>query len=391
MGEIKKSWQEINAKLAAGKAIVLTGEEVAKMSKEASPKEIAKKVDVVTTATFGAMCSSGFFINFGHSDPPIRMEEISLDGVPACAGLAAVDAYMGATEVHRENPRFGGAHVLERLISGQEVHLIASGKGTDCYPRREIDTWIHRDRVNEIIVTNPRNAYQNYPAATNSTKKALYTYMGTLLPNKLNVNYSTSGCLSPLLNDPYLRTIGIGSPVFFAGAHGHVAWQGTQFTTAKARSERGIPESNAATLMLMGDARQMDRRWLRAAYFHNYGVSLYVGVGIAIPVLDEDMAFRLSIRDEEIHTSLCDYGLDGHPSIGRVNYRDLRSGTIEIDGKKVRTAPLSSLYKAREIAAELKNRVLGGTFILNAPIRSFGEAGPVKSLFEYTREPRAEK
>ena len=64
-----KTYAEINEKIKKGTAVVLTAEEVSELSKTLSPKEIAEKVDVVTTATFGAMCSSGAFLNFGHSNP----------------------------------------------------------------------------------------------------------------------------------------------------------------------------------------------------------------------------------------------------------------------------------------------------------------------------------
>jgi len=102
--KIKKTVAEINEKIKKGEAVVLTAEEVSKMAETASPEEIAKKVDVVTTATFGAMCSSGAFINFGHADPPIRMEEITLNNVPVYGGLAAVDTYVGATAESKTDP-----------------------------------------------------------------------------------------------------------------------------------------------------------------------------------------------------------------------------------------------------------------------------------------------
>ena len=76
-----KTYAEINDKIKKGTAVVLTAEEVSELAKTLSPKEIAEKVDVVTTATFGAMCSSGAFLNFGHTTPPIRMEKIELNGV----------------------------------------------------------------------------------------------------------------------------------------------------------------------------------------------------------------------------------------------------------------------------------------------------------------------
>ncbi len=380
MGEIKKSWDEINRKIAQGSAVVITAEEAAAMSKESSPADIAKKVDVVTTGTFGAMCSSGVFINFGHPEPPIRMEKLTLDGVPVFGGIAAVDAYIGATETHPDIPDFGGAHLIEKLISGGSLFLKAQGKGTDCYPRKEIETFIHKDAVNEMIMCNPRNAYQNYPAAVNSTHKTLYTYMGTLLPSCLNINYSTSGCLSPLLNDPFFRTIGTGTPVFFGGAVGSVGWNGTQFNTEKPRNPAGIPLSNAGTLMLIGNAKEMSPEWVRAAYYYKYGTTLYIGIGFAIPVLDEDMAKHVSVRNDQIETTVCDYGLPGHPGISTANYEELMSGTFALNGRNVKTAPLSSYRKARILAEELKQRVISGAFPLSPPVCPLPEHSTVKGL-----------
>ena len=84
---------------------------------------------MVTTGTFGAMCSSGAFINFGHSDPPIRMTNIMMNGVEAYGGLAAVDTYIGAT-AKAEGRGYGGAHVIEDLIAGKKIHLHAWGPGS---------------------------------------------------------------------------------------------------------------------------------------------------------------------------------------------------------------------------------------------------------------------
>lgn len=377
---MSKSYEEINGRIARGEAVILTAEEVARMALELSPAEIARKVDVVTTATFGAMCSSGCFINFGHPDPGLRMESIRLDGVPVFGGVAAVDGYIGATEVSPDDHAHGGAHVIESLIRGESLLLEASGKGTDCYPRREIRTWIDKDSVNEITMVNPRNAYQNYPAATNSGDATMYTYMGTLLPRHGNVTYSTSGELSPLLNDPDLRTIGVGTRVFLGGAQGFVTWRGTQFNTEKPRNEAGIPTSNARTLMLTADAKEMDPRFVRAAYYERYGVSLFLGIGIPIPMLDEDMARRVSVSNAQITTTVCDYGTAGHPGIAKVNYAQLRSGSIELAGRKVRTAPLSSLAKAREIATLLADLLRSGSFPLAAPVQALPTRSPVAGL-----------
>lgn len=204
--------------------------------------------------------------------------------------------------------------------------------------------------------------------------------MGSLLPRRGNVNYSTSGELSPLLNDPYLRTIGVGTRVFLAGAQGFVSWRGTQYSTTKPRNERGVPESNAATLMLTGDLKEMSAEFLRAAYFEKYGVTLYLGIGIPIPVLDEDMAAAVSIRNRDIPVLVCDYGAEGHPAIARASYEELRSGQVELDGRKVRTAPLSSLMKARRIAWLLKDQVASGAFPIAAPVQALPATSSVSGL-----------
>ncbi len=379
---IKKTYEEINEKIKSGKAVVLTAEEISAMAKEMSPAEIVEKVDVVTTATFGAMCSSGAIINFGHADPPIRMEKIRLNGVPVYEGLAAVDTYVGATACDPENPKYGGAHVIQDLIEGKEVDLEAWGKGTDCYPRKYIKTKISKDTVNEMTLFNPRNAYQNYNVAVNTTDSIKYTYMGSLLPNLKNATYSTSGELSPLLNDPELRTIGLGTRIFLGGTEGYVVWPGTQYNTSKPKNEYGVPASNAATLAVIGDLKNMSSEFLQAAYYEKYGVSLFVGIGIPIPVLDEDIAKRVSIRNDQIETTVLDYGTVGQPALGRVTYEELRSGSIKVNGKKIRTAPVASLAKARKIANLLKEKIQNGEFEVSKPVMQFPKNTSLKGLKE---------
>lgn len=376
---MKKSYEEINEKIRNGKAVVLTAEEVSELARTLSPKEIVRRVDVVTTGTFGAMCSSGAFLNFGHAEPPIRMERIELNGVPVSGGLAAVDTYVGATDCNPARPNYGGAHVIEELVAGHSVELEAWGKGTDDYPRRHIRSRITLADINEAILYNPRNCYQNYNAATNSSNRMLHTYMGTLLPKLRNVSYSTAGELSPLLNDPTCRTIGMGTSIFLCGARGYVSWNGTQFNTSKPVNDHGIPIGGARTIAAIGEMREMTTDYLRAAYYEKYGVSLFVGVGVPIPILDEDLAHDVSIRNEQITTNVLDFG-DGERPIDQTNYAALRSGTIEVCGHKVRTAPVASLAKAREIAEKLKGWIERGEFLLTEPVRPMPAHTQIKGL-----------
>jgi uncharacterized protein (DUF39 family) len=377
-----KTYEEINQKLKSGKAVILTAEEVSKMALELSPEEIVEKVDVVTTATFGAMCSSGAIINFGHANPPIRMEKIRLNGVPCYEGLAAVDSYIGATACNPDKPEYGGAHVIQDLLEGKDVVLEAWGKGTDCYPRKHIKTKININTINEFTLFNPRNAYQNYNVAVNTTKKMIHTYMGTLLPNLRNATYSTSGELSPLLNDPEFKTIGLGTRIFLGGTQGFVVWPGTQFHTTKPKNELGVPVTNAATIAVMGNLKEMSSDYIQAASYEKYGTSLFVGIGIPIPILDVEMAKRVSINNSQIETSVLDYGTVGTPKLGQVSYKELQSGSIKVGNKNIRTAPVASLSKARTIANELKEWLQKGDFEISKPVQMFPKNTSLNGLKE---------
>ena len=281
-----KTYEEINEKIRSGEAVVLTAEEVIDLVKEKGVEKAAEEVDVVTTGTYGAMCSSGAFLNFGHSDPPIRMTNIRLNGVEAYGGLAAVDTYIGATSlIDPPGKGYGGAHVIEDLIAGKSVHLQAWGPGTDCYVRKSIDTYVSLDDLNEAYLYNPRNMYQNYSVATNTSNRTLYTYMGKLMPHMKNATYSSAGELSPLMNDPHLDVIGMGTRIFLAGGEGYVAWQGTQFNTT-AEEINGVPVKGSRTLAVMGDMKQMDPDYVRGLDITGYGISLAIGIGVPIPVLN---------------------------------------------------------------------------------------------------------
>ncbi|MBB6480363.1 homocysteine biosynthesis protein [Spirochaeta isovalerica] len=376
-----KTVAEINEKISSGRAVVLTAEEVIDYVDKKGLEQAAKEVDVVTTATFGPMCSSGCFLNFGHSKPKIRITEAWLDDVSAYSGIAAVDLYLGATQLRHNDPanldypgdfRFGGGHVMEKLIAGKEVQLFALSYGTDDYPGRELRTRFTIDDLNQAVMVNPRNCYQNYNVAINASDKPIYTYLGYLKPHMKNCGYSSAGQLSPLLNDPFYRTIGVGTRVWLAGAQGHVYSEGTQHSPTCERGVLGVPSEGAGTLALTADMKKMNPEFVRGVSLKGYGVSLSLGVGIPIPILDEDMLKQTTIRDRDIKAQVIDYSTD-YPQrtgkvLGTVNYEELKSGTIELNGQKVETGSLSSYAGARKIAAILQEEIRSGKFLLSQPI-----------------------
>jgi CBS domain-containing protein len=204
--------------------------------------------------------------------------------------------------------------------------------------------------------------------------------MGVLLPNCSNVSYSGAGVLNPLSNDPSLRLIGSGVPIFLCGAQGMVIGEGTQHS----------PAGGYGTLMVTGNLKEMSQEYLRAATMSGYGVTLYVGLGIPLPVLDVDVVRATAVRDEDISVDLLDYGVPSRsrPAIRKVTYAELRSGTVEMNGEEVKTSSLSSFRKARQVAEELKHWVESGSMHLALPTRPIDAKKLVKPMFQSVKGPR---
>ncbi|NQT47130.1 MAG: hypothetical protein HQ593_06645 [Candidatus Omnitrophica bacterium] len=379
-----KTIAQINEKIKNGSVVVVTAEEIIDIVEKKGVAQAAKEVDVVTTGTFGPMCSSGAYVNVGHTKPKMKIGggKVTLNDVPAYAGFAAVDIYIGATVIPDDDPRnkvypgefkYGGAHVIEDLVAGKDINLVASGYGTDCYPRKKLATKINIKDINEAVLFNPRNVYQNYNIAVNLSDKVIYTYMGVLKPKVGNANYCSAGQLSPLLNDPHYKTVGIGTRIFLGGGEGYVVWHGTQHNPGVARKENGVPQAPAGTLAVLGDLKQMKAEWLVGTTMQGYGVTLTVGIGIPIPILNEDICRYTAVKDEDLWAQVVDYS-EAYPlakpgeKLGEANYGQLKSGKIQVKGKDVSTAGLSSYSKAVEIADTLKNWIKKGDFLLGEPV-----------------------
>jgi L-aspartate semialdehyde sulfurtransferase len=373
-----KTIDEINDKISRKQAVVWTVDEVKAKVAELGIAKIAELVDVITTGSFEPMESSGAILNLGHTDPPIKIRSCTLDGVPAYAGFGAVDLYLGATQLvdytseigDEDRKERGGAHVIADLIAGKTINLRAIGQGTDCYPRTSFDTTITKDTINQFYLYNPRNLYQNFIVGVNGGDRQLYTYLGPLQPQLGNAVYSNAGAISPLLNDPDLEVIGIGTRIWLGGAIGYVAWEGTQHFPLQKRAENRTPIGPAATLALVGDAKEMDPNWVRGCYLKNYGPSLMLGVGVPIPVLNTDIVAKCAVQDRDIFAPVVDFSIPRRvrPTFGLVSYEQLKSGKIKIEGRTVRVAPLASIYRSKQVAIELKEVIDRGEFLLTEAV-----------------------
>ena len=184
--------------------------------------------------------------------------------------------------------------------------------------------------------------------------------MSKLLPRLRNATFSGAGELNPLMNDPDYETIGMGTRIFLGGGQGYVIGEGTQHS----------PKNLNGTLMVKGDAKKMSPEYLQGAAFTKYGTTLYLGLGIPIPILNEGLVKKTAIRDSEIMTDVVDYSVPrrDRPKLRRVSYQELKSGSITINDKKVRVSSLSSIKMAKKVTQTLKAWIEEGSFFLTLPV-----------------------
>ncbi len=343
----------------------------------------AEEVDIMTTGTFRAICSSEAFINMDYFNSPVRMTDIMLNRIKAYGGLAVVDAYIRVTQpIDSPGKGYSGVHVIEDFITGKKIHLKATGPGTDYYVRKSIVTHVTLDDLNEAYLYNPRNLYQNYEVAINTSYKTLHTYMGKLLSNMKNATYSSAGKLSLLLNDPHLDIIGMGTKIFLVVGERYVAWQGTQFSIV-AEEVNGVPVKGPRTLALVGDMKGMDPRFLKALDITGHGISIALGIGVPIPVLNEDVMRRCAVSNEEIFVEMTNCNLPSNRTCMQMySYTELHFCKVEYQEKNVKTSSLSSLIGARKMVDTLKDWIEHGKFLLNQPSLVLPREGRVKPLIE---------
>ena len=63
----------------------------------------------------------------------------------------------------------------------------------------------------------------------------------------------------------------------------------------------------AGTLAVTGDLKNMHARWLRGASFAGYGTTLAVGIGLPIPILNEEILRYTAVTDADIVAQVVDY------------------------------------------------------------------------------------
>jgi len=220
----------------------VTAEEMVEFVRDKGTKVAAEQVDVVTTGTFGPMCSSGMFVNLGHSKPRIKIGggTCTLNDVPVTPGSRrrCVSWRDGHTDDDPRNQVYPGVPlrrrtVIEDFVAGKNIRLEATSYGTDCYPRKKIETYINKGLVNEAYIYNPRNCYQNYNVAVNVGNRVIHTYLGVLKPGLAMLIIAAAASCRHCSRTPRTGRSVSERERFWAAAW--VTWPGTAHSTTPAR------------------------------------------------------------------------------------------------------------------------------------------------------------
>ena len=166
---------------------------------------------------------------------------------------------------------------------------------------------------------NPRNAYQRYNAADQFHRPRPPHLHGNAPSLLWECDLLRCGHLKPDIGRSTVPDDRGRCPDFPGGARGMVVGEGTQHS----------PAGGFGTLMVTGDMKEMSPEYARAATMHGYGVTLYIGVGIPLPVVDIGVVRSTAIRDEDIVVEVMDYGIPhrNRPAVRQVTYAEPRSGT----------------------------------------------------------------
>ena len=365
---MERTINEINEKISLGKAQVITAGEAKHLIQDKGIKYLLDNTDIVVCSSFEMHSNAFLYLSFGQTDPLIYFSEAYINDVLAYP-IGPADLALSVVAFSKHNNEYGGGHVLEELVKGNDVHLKTTGRILEVYPNKSFERWLNLKDLNvgRLVLNQALN--QNSIVATNSGEKDINSPMGTLIAKLENSTFNSSSYLNPLINDPYCKTIGVGTKVWVSGAEGIITGQGTSHNPLQKRNDSGIPVGPAITLSCVADIKSMNPKWVRGGYIKSFGPVLYVGIGIPVPVLNEEIAKYLSITDDRINTTIVDFAIPRRtkPIFGGCAYSELRTSTVAINKKPTLSAPLASMAFAGEISKELKELISAKGFYLTEP------------------------
>jgi L-aspartate semialdehyde sulfurtransferase len=414
-----RSITEINQKIEKGEATVLSAEEVSQLVREGEEPK-AEDIDVITTGTCGIMSGTAAILHIPVAEPGSfkKAKRILLNGVPGFPGpcpnewLGSVDLMVYGTSHSIYDADYGGGFLLKDLVRGNEIQVeVESTYG------EKIESTTTIDEMGTAKMLGIRMAFKNYTAFVNPTEEPISSIFHAIDMKGPYKSLSFSGCgeLNPLQNDPLMKTVCLGSRVLLNGALGIVIGRGT-------RSSKEKPN-----MMITADMKGMDPHYL-GGFKTSAGPEIFDSVALAIPVLNDDILKQTYIKNEDIKLPVADIrgrhsvlgytnygttwnGVDERPSYDEEDCRrctsciveercptgayrfenlnqrkcfgcgmcvcscpygafKMKTGSVdlEVQGEKVNlpiSCRQSDIKRARELATELKKRILKGEFRIN--------------------------
>jgi len=330
------------------------------------------QTDVVVAATADFTSHASLSLSLGPSDPPIRLRDPQLGGVAAMAGGAGTDLVLPVA----------GVRLLAEWLAGRAVELTASGEGTPLFPRRELHAALHLDDIGSGQLLLPRAIAENGVVAVSSAEGLLHTPYGALLGPWAQALYTCSGADSIGLAMPGLALLGPGSPVLVAGAVGWVVGPGGAHQPRPRRLASGHARTPGAVAAVCVDLHGLQGRWLRAGWLEGQGDVLLVAIAAPVPLIDGPTAVGAATSNRALEAPVLDVAIPRRlkPSFGGVSYSALRTGWIEVEGRRLRALPAHTPRLAMEIGAELALQLEEGRFPLRLPLRPLGQRPGLRPL-----------
>ena len=298
-----KSIAEINARLTAGEAVVMTAAEL-KARVRAGETFTPSSVDVVTTATRAVMSGTAAMLSLpvgkGTGQGSSKISGLLLNGVPCLTDFAVADGHAlailnGTAESHDNHGRYGGGHVLRDLVEGKSVEAVWQQGGV-----RHRQPLCLAEMPFARLFTS-RNSYQNYMGFTNVKDTASYRnfphsiFACRPIPPLAGLASSGSGELNPGENDPGRRVMRPGIRILVNGAEGTLLGYGT-----RASAEQVCFSTTA-------DIKNMDPQYM-GGFKTSCGVEVCNSLAVPFPITSQEILDNiLACRDETIQHKIGDF------------------------------------------------------------------------------------
>lgn len=338
---------------------------------EAGLEEAFARTDVVVAsdATFTDQASLVF--GLGPTDPPIRLREGELGGVPFHGGHGSGELVLPIGGGFTDPQRTGGAQILSRLLKRESVPLVARGEGTALQPRLDLELSLDLDRIGTARLLLHRAVVENGLVAVSSDEGLIRSPWGPLLGPFGSALYTCGGAGSIGLTSPALACLGAGSPLLVAGATGWVVGHGHGHQPNPRRLGSGHARTPGAAVAVAADLHDLQSRWIRSCWFEGHGSALLVAVAAPVPLLTLAQARMAAAPADRLEAPVLDLSIPRRikPGFGGVPYSALLKGVIPVDGHRVPAAPAHSPRLAAEIGEELVKRLQENRFPLRFPLQ----------------------